>query len=155
MQINFLMYIFNINIKKSTKKQDLSENVKQTILSACMRKGWVGLRKLRKYLKGLNRKSNKNSFTSRVDFKYYTANFGIILSDPEIDFIFKKFDHKNKSEINFNEFLDTLQCNGDYRRELVSRFFMQVKNKKNFASFKKMEESIKSELHPEVIFIHY
>lgn len=120
-----------------------------------MRKGWVGLRKLRKYLKGLNRKSDKNNFISRVDFKYYTANFGIVLSDAEIDFIFKKFDHKSKSEINFNEFLDTLQCNQDHRKELILRFFLQIKNNKNFVSVKKMEESIKSELHPEVIFIKF
>lgn len=112
------------------------------------------MRKLRKYLKGLNRKSDKNQFISRVDFKYYSANFGIILSDAEIDFIFKKFDHKNKSEINFNEFLDTLQCNMDHRKELIIRFYLQVKNNnQNFVSFKKLEDAVKSELHPEVIIL--
>jgi hypothetical protein len=116
-----------------------------------MRKGWVGLRMLRKYLKGLNRKSDKNQFISRVDFKYYTANFGIILSDAEMNFIFKKFDHKNNSEINFIEFLDTLQINKNHRKELILRFYMQVKNNnQNFVSFKKMEEAVKSVLHPEV-----
>lgn len=128
----------------------MTEIVKQNVLAACSRKGWIGLRKLRKFFKSLHRKSHNNQFISKVDFKYFTANFGIILTDKEIDFIFKKFDHKNKSEINYNEFLDSLQCNNQERKELILRFFLQTKNNKNFVPFKKMEDSIKPELHPEV-----
>lgn len=98
----------------------------------------------------MHRKSSKNQFISRVDFKYFTVNFGIILPNEEIEFIFKKFDQKNKSEINFNDFLDTLQCNKEHRKELILRFYLQVKNEKNFVPFKKLEDSIKPELHPEV-----
>ena len=71
-------------------------------------------------------------------------------SDADIDFIFKKFDHNNKSEINFNEFLNDLQCNNENRREFILDFFNQLKTKDNIVTVKKVEELVKPELHPEV-----
>ena len=97
--------------------------VKNKVLAVFYKKGWVGLRKFRKFLKSLKNNQKNNHIISRVDFKYFSSSFGIIFNDTEVDYIFKKFDHHNKSEMDFNEFLDDLQCKKDHRKELILRFF--------------------------------
>lgn len=126
------------------------------MLGICRKKGWVGIRKLRKYFKSLNRKNNSHQLISKVDFKYFSANIGLFFDDKEIEYIFEKYDHTNKNQINYNEFLNSYQCIQQHRKELILRFFYQQKNNKNFVPYKQLEDSIIPELHPEVykIFLY-
>ena len=105
---------------------------------------------MRKFLRGIHRKSPKNQIITKVDFKYYTTNFGLNWSDADIEFIYKKYDINNKSEINFNEFLNDLQFINEKRMQYILDFFNQLKNKNNIVTVKKIEELVKPEIHPEV-----
>ena len=44
----------------------------------------------------------------RADFKYYLTDFGIVLNDSEVAFIYQAFDLNRKDEINFMKLYDSL-----------------------------------------------
>ena len=81
-------------------------SVKEKILLICRKSGWIGMRKLRIFLRNLTkRKSDK---INKTNFKYFLADFGILLNDSEISYIYQIFDENRKDEINFMTFFDNL-----------------------------------------------
>jgi Ca2+-binding EF-hand superfamily protein len=74
---------------------------------ACIKKGWLGLRNLRVFLKNLT--TRREDKIDKNNLKYFLINFGIALSDSEIAYIYEKHDDKRRCEISFNDFLDTLR----------------------------------------------
>lgn len=113
-----------------------------------MKRGWVGVRKLRIFLKNLTK--GKNNGIEKVNFKYFFANYGIVFDDKEIDYIFNTFENQKKDEINFNEFLDNFTLIPESRLRLVLEFFNKLKNNKNLIEYKNLEKILNSEIHPEV-----
>jgi hypothetical protein len=86
---------------------DLSSDIRAKIISACVKKGFVGLRKCRLFLKNLFKR--KSEMIDKASMKYFLTNFGVFLIDKEVDFIYMVFDHQRKNEVNFNELLDSFQ----------------------------------------------
>jgi Ca2+-binding EF-hand superfamily protein len=76
-------------------------------LIACISKGWLGLRNLRIFLKNLTKK--RDDVIDKNNLKFFLINFGIVLTDKEISYIFDKHDTDKRNSINFNTFLDTLR----------------------------------------------
>ena len=72
-----------------------------------MSKGWLGLRKLRIFLKNLTKK--RDDVIDKNNIKFFFINFGISLSDLEVAYIFNKYDKTKRNSINFNEFLDSIR----------------------------------------------
>ena len=70
----------------------------------CREKGWLSMRNLRNYL--LN--SYKKLKIPKFNFKFYLTNLGIYLNDQEVNVIYRIFDEKNKDELCFNSFLNSL-----------------------------------------------
>jgi hypothetical protein len=73
----------------------------------CREKGWLGLRNLRNYLSN----SYKKMKIPKFNFKFYLTNIGIFLTDQEVNVIYTIYDEKNKDEICFNTFLNSLIVN--------------------------------------------
>ena len=141
---------YNDSNKKKSNPVDLTDRVKIKV-NRKFYESWITLRNLRKYLKNLNRKNPKSDLIDSTGFKHFLVSFGIYLDDQEIKFIFDKFDKKKNNFINFNEFLDYMSDCSNERRDLIKKFYIQVKNKYDSnVSFKILEKSLKVDLHPEV-----
>lgn len=145
---------YDHTILKKNQADDLTVKI-QNKLFLKFSESWINLRKLRKYLKNLNRKSSKSEFIDSSYFKYFFVNFGIYLNDSEIKFIFEKFDKNRNNHINYNEFLDSMTNFDLQRQTLIGDFYSQVKNNYNEnISFKKLVSLIQPDLHPEVKFLN-
>lgn len=128
-----------------------------------MKKGWLGLRKLKVFLRNLNKR--KSNFINKADFKYFFTNFGIFLTNKEVDVIYEVFDNERKNEINFIEFLNNIRQfvnvpgtslnQNDLRRENVERLLSQLKLNKDKISFKDIESITKFDFHPEVTLLFF
>lgn len=100
---------FTDDFIKSNKKriEDLTDAIRQKFFNVFYKKGWMGIRIYKQYL--LNLSKRKTTQIEKSDFKYYTTNFGVYLSDQEVAFIFNIFDLNKSSKICFekmiNEFL--------------------------------------------------
>jgi hypothetical protein len=141
---------YNSSIAKKNQPVDLTHQVKVKVYKKFY-ESWITLRKLRKFLKNLKRKSAKYDFIDSTDFKHYLVSFGIYLDDAEIKFIFDKFDRNRKNLINLNEFLDFMINCSEERRNLIKQFYVQVKNKNDSnLSFNILESLLKPDFHPEV-----
>ena len=73
----------------------------------CREKGWLSMRNLRNYLQT----SYKKPKIPKYNFKFFLTNLGIYLTDPEVNAIYSIFDEKNKDELCFNTFFDSLIVN--------------------------------------------
>ena len=143
---------YDNNIVKINQAEDLTVNIQNKLFQK-FSESWITLRKLRKYLKNLNRKSSKSDLIDSSNFKYFLVNFGIKLNDSDLKFIFEKFDKSRNNHINYNEFLDSIKYFDSERQTMIGNFYRQVKNKNNEnISFKKLVSLIKPDLHPEVKF---
>ena len=80
--------------------------IREKIIAVCRKLGWLGLRKLRIFSRNLS--GRKSHLMKRADFKYYLAEFGILLIDSEVAFIYQLFDDNRKDEINFMVLYDSL-----------------------------------------------
>jgi len=143
--------------KKKNHPVDLTQQIKIKV-NRKFYESWITLRNLRKFLKNLNRKDPKSDLIDSTNFKHFLVSFGIYLDDQEIKFIFDKFDKKRNNLINFNEFLDYMSDCSDNRRDLIKKFYIQIKNKYDSndcnVSFKILEKLLKVDLHPEVTIIN-
>lgn len=87
--------------------EDLTEAIRQKFFNVFYKKGWMGIRIYKQYL--LNLSKRKTTLIEKTDFKYYTTNFGVYLSDQELTFIYNIFDLNKSSKICYekmiNEFL--------------------------------------------------
>lgn len=126
---------------------DLIPDIRNKIFTACLKRGSLGLRHLKIFLLNLSKR-----LYDRIDksnFKYFLINYGIALNDKEIDFIYQRFDTKRNSEINFNEFLDSIRYVNEERLNHMKNFYDQL-TLEDFVSFKKLEGNLRPDLHPEV-----
>jgi hypothetical protein len=146
---------FRSSVLQKDYQEDLSPIIIQKVMEVCLKKGWMGLRKLKIFLRNLNKR--KSNLIDKSNFKYFFINFGIIFSEKEVDFIYNKFDTKRNNHIDFMEFLNMFTYFPEERKNLVMSFYESVKNSNNCnISFKKLEKLFKSDQHPEVkLFLIY
>lgn len=142
---------YNESVIKKNLPHDLTDYVENKLFRKFY-ESWITLRKLRNFLKNVNRKSKNYEQMDGTNFKYYLVKFGINLNDDEIKFIYERFDKKKNNFINYNEFLDCFTGCSEERKNYIKMFYEQVKCKdKNYVIFKNLENSVKPHLHPEVI----
>lgn len=137
--------------------EDLSTQIRSKFLSKFHKIGWMGIRKYRKFLgnTSMTRRKEK-SLIEKNDFKYLSINFGIYLTDNEIDFIYNLLDSNRKGRICFNQMIDFLikQENIDTLM-LIDRFYLYIKSKsdskKSNIKFKSSFQSCNQDLNEENI----
>jgi hypothetical protein len=142
------------DLKNNNSQIDLNNAITQKILDVSLSKGWTGLRKLKLFLRNINKRSLTN-LINKNDFKYQFINFGIVFTEKEVQFIYDKFDIKRNNHINFIDFIDSFVTFYVERKNKVENFYEQVKTKDTcYVSFKKLEKLVNFDLHPEVKIIY-
>ena len=127
----------NKMIEKNRQRiESLKDNILEKYFKVFKSKGWLSIRKYKQFLFNLSKR--RSTIINKIDFKYYTVNFGIYLNDKEIDFIFNIYDFNKNSQIDYelmiNEFLKvrliTLYCNNyyyyyilNYRLKIMINFY--------------------------------
>ena len=120
------------------------------ILKGCAKKGWIGLRNLKSYLRSISPRDcdiiDKNSF------KHYLDQQGIRLDFSEVTEICEIFDKNKNDHINFIEFLNAIRYVTESRMQQIDEFFNQVKDReKNSVLFSKLNRIADTRFHPEVM----
>jgi len=140
---------FKNSVLQKDYQEELTPIITQKVMEVCLKKGWMGLRKLKIFLRNLNKK--KSNLIDKSNFKYFFINFGIVFTEKEVDFIYNKFDTKRNNHIDFMEFLSLFIYFPEERKNLINSFYESIKNNNNSnVSFKKLEKLFKSDQHPEV-----
>ena len=112
------------NIKKL--KEMFPEDIKNKIIDGCKKRGWVGLRLLKIYLRSLSK--NKSDCIDRTNFKFHLTRNAIELSDKDIDKIYEIFDFYKSNSINFITMLNCLRKVNYNRINLIECFLLQVRD---------------------------
>ena len=146
----------DVNYYENYKKEvegcldERTQEIQKKLIDSCSKKGWIGLRALKIYLRIL--KKNSTEEREKAEFKFYTAKCGFVLTDEENSFIFKKFDVKKNNTINFIEVLNSFRNCNDERKKQIESFKNQVlKPGQKFISFSYLEKIIDTNYHPEVM----
>lgn len=120
------------------------------ILKGCARKGWIGLRKLKCYLRDIS--PHRCDIIDKNAFKYYLDNQGIRLDNDEVDEIFEIFDFNRNDHINYIEFLNSIRYVTEFRAQQIEEFKEQVKEREqNCIKFSKLLRISDMRFHPEAI----
>ena len=106
------------------------------ILKGCSKKGWIGLRNLKTYLRSIS--PHDCDIIDKNSFKFYLDQQGI---------------DKNKNDhINFIEFLNSIRYVTEFRMQQIDEFLDQVKDKdKKCVFFSKLNRIADMRFHPEVM----
>ena len=120
------------------------------ILKGCARKGWIGLRSLKVYLRSIS--PHDCDIIDKNSFKFYLDKQGIRLDFNEVSEICEKFDINKNDHINFVEFLNKIRYVTESRGEQIDEFLSQVKDReKNCVYFSKLNRIADMRFHPEVM----
>lgn len=120
------------------------------ILKGCAKKGWIGLRSLKKYLRSIS--PHDCDIIDKNSFKYYLDQQGIRLDFNEVSEICSKFDKNKNDHINFVEFLNTIRSVSESRMQQIDDFLSQVEDKENHCVlFSKLNRIADMRFHPEVM----
>ena len=118
------------------------------ILKGCGKKGWIGLRSLKAYLRSIS--PHDCDIIDKNSFKYYLDKQGIRLDFNEVNEICEKFDLNKNDHINFVDFLNKIRYITEFRINQIGEFFSQVKEKeKNCVLFSKLNRIADMRFHPE------
>ena len=118
------------------------------ILKGCCKKGWIGLRSLKAYLRSIS--PHDCDIIDKNSFKYYLDKQGIRLDFNEVNEICEKFDLNKNDHINFVDFLNKIRYITEFRINQIDEFFSQVKEKeKNCVLFSKLNRIADMRFHPE------
>ena len=120
------------------------------ILKGCAKKGWIGLRNLKTYLRSIS--PHDCDIIDKNQFKYYLDQQGIRLDFSEVTEICAIFDKNKNDHINFIEFLNAIRYVTESRMQQIDEFFNQVKDReKNCILFSKLNRIADTRFHPEVM----
>ncbi len=122
------------------------------IMKGCAKKGWIGLRALKCYLRRIS--PHDCDVIDKNMFKYYLDKQGIRLDLNEVNEIYNIYDKNKNGHINFIEFFNTIRTISESRMQQIDEFYEQVKEKnseKNFVFFSKLERIADMRFHPEVM----
>ena len=118
------------------------------ILKGCGKKGWIGLRSLKAYLRSIS--PHDCDIIDKNSFKFYLDKQGIRLDFNEVNEICEKFDLNKNDHINFVDFLNKIRYITEFRINQIDEFFSQVKEKeKNCILFSKLNRIADMRFHPE------
>ncbi len=124
--------------------------IEEKILKSCAKKGWIGLRKLKCYLRSML--PHMCDVIDKNAFKTFLDNMGIILDIYEIEEIYHIFDINRNDHINYIEFLNSIRYVTEFRAQQIEDFKEQVKEKnQNCIYFSKLLRISDMRFHPEVI----
>ena len=147
------------NINQLNNSNNILQNIKQTYISkdtidkifkGCAIRGWVGLRKLKCYLRNLSR--HKSDIINKNDFKYYLANQAILLNDNYINTIFEIYDESKNDYINYIQFLNSINSVSESRKAQIDSFKEQVKAPgQNYILFSYLMSLVDLNYHPEAL----
>ena len=120
------------------------------ILKGCAKKGWIGLRRLKCYLREIS--PHRCDIIDKNAFKLHLDKQGIILDNNEIEEICAIFDINRNDHINYIEFLNSIRYVTEFRAQQIEDFKEQVKeNNRNCIRFSKLLRISDMRFHPEVI----
>ena len=120
------------------------------ILKGCAKKGWIGLRSLKAYLRSIS--PHDCDIIDKNSFKHYLDNQGIKLDFNEVNEICAIFDTNKNDHINFIEFLNKIRYVTESRGQQIDEFLSQVIDKeKNCVLFSKLNRIADTRFHPEVM----
>ena len=120
------------------------------ILKGCAKKGWIGLRNLKTYLRSIS--PHDCDIIDKNQFKHYLDQQGIRLDFSEVTEICAIFDKNKNDHINFIEFLNAIRYVTESRMQQIDEFFNQVKDReKNCVLFSKLNRIADTRFHPEVM----
>lgn len=128
---------------------DLIPQIKDKVLRLCSKKGWIGLRKLKIYLRDITK--GKKDQIDKADLKYNIAKLGLQLDDNEINYLFDKFDTLKNNHINFIQVFNVFKTISPERKKQINNFMQQVKVPgASYISFELLERMANMNYHPEV-----
>lgn len=120
------------------------------ILKGCAKKGWIGLRALKCYLRNLS--PHKCDIIDKNTFIYYLDKQGIRLELGEINEICAIFDKNKNDHINYIEFLNAIRYVTEFRAHQIEEFKEQVKEKnEKYILFSKLLRILDMRFHPEAM----
>jgi len=140
----------NYKVPQNIIDIEIPVEIKNKIISACAKKGCFGLRMLKIYLFSL---SNYKSFNiDRNNFKLHLSKQSIVLSDDDIDKIYRVFDYYKSDSINFIDALNGMRKINQNRINEINNFYNQLKVPySDHISFKHLISLADMNYHPEAI----
>lgn len=139
----------NYKVPQNVIDVEIPVEIRNKIISSCMKKGCFGLRMLKIYL--LNLSGFKSLYIDRNNFKLHMAKQAIVLSDDEIDKIYRVFDIYKSDQINFIDVLNGMRKNSQNRINEIDNFYSQLKGPLDYISFKHLVSLCDMNYHPEAI----
>ncbi len=140
----------NERMMNAKNESGIRQFIVDKILKGCAKKGWIGLRFLKCYLRSIS--PHKCDIIDKNSFKYYLDKQGIILDNDEVNEICEIFDINKNDHLNYIEFLNSIRYVTEFRAQQIEEFKEQVKEReKNCIFFSKLLRISDMRFHPEVI----
>ena len=120
------------------------------ILNGCIRKGWIGLCSLKKFLKENNK--NNSDVIDKNSFYLLLKKQGILLEDIDIESICDAYDTNKTDYFNFIQFLNAIRNVSNTRGSQIESFKDQIKVPgQNYIIFTNLLRLADMNYHPEAI----
>ena len=128
----------------------IRNDTSEKILNGCIKKGWLGLRILKNFLK-----ENNKVYSDTIDkntFYLLIKRQGILLEDVDIDSICDAYDTDKTDYFNFINFLNALRNVNNTRGSQIESFKEQVKAPgQNYILISNLLRNSDMNYHPEAI----
>jgi hypothetical protein len=120
------------------------------IYSKCFENGTYGLMELGNYIRALN--TNNTNCIPSDQFKKVLQDFGLNLTQVELDALCKYFDKNGDKQIYFNEFLFSLRNSLSIQRKfLIEKAFNSMSSNGSCVTLESIARQYNSRNHPKVI----
>ena len=120
------------------------------ILTGCIKKGWIGLCYLKKFLKENNKKNS--DVIDKNSFYLLLKKQGILLEDTDIESICNAYDVDKTDYFNFIQFFNALRNVSNTRGSQIESFKDQVKAPgQNYIIFSNLLRIADMNYHPEAL----
>ena len=120
------------------------------ILTGCIKKGWIGLCYLKKFLKENNKKNS--DVIDKNSFYLLLKKQGILLEDTDIESICNAYDVDKTDYFNFIQFFNALRNVSNSRGSQIESFKDQVKAPgQNYIIFSNLLRIADMNYHPEAL----
>ena len=120
------------------------------ILTGCIKKGWIGLCSLKKFLKENNK--NNSDVIDKNTFNLLLKKQGILLEDIDIESICDAYDVNKTDYFNFIQFFNALRNVSNTRGSQIESFKEQVKAPgQNYICFSNLLKIADMNYHPEAL----